>query len=167
MKYKALFYEQFLRVLTSKNKMYKFGLSDSDMCIKCNVRSDSEHAIFYCFFPEKFIQSLALFLDQYFNKEVPEFIFLKEHFYLFNIYFEDFSNDEYLQLTYLILVAKERSLQISKDECLSRWNEHNCISQSILITQFVSRLLTNLSLNDQLVLSFLDFLIGKCSINDS
>ena len=92
---------------------------------------------------------------------------MKEHFYLFNIYFEDFSNDEYLQLTYLILVAKERSLQISKDECLSRWNEHNCISQSILITQFVSRLLTDLSLNDQLVLSFLDFLIGKCNINDS
>ena len=47
---------------------------------------------------------------------------MKENFYLFNMHYDVFSNDDYLQLTLMILIAKERSLKINNDECLIRWN---------------------------------------------
>ena len=36
-----------------------------------------------------------------------------------------FSADDYLQLTLMILIAKERSLKINNDICLIRWNNLN------------------------------------------
>ena len=38
-----------------------------------------------------FSHALARFLDFHFNEDHPEFIFLKENFYLFNIFYEEFS----------------------------------------------------------------------------
>ena len=52
----------------------------------------------------------------------PELISMKENFYLFNMLYCVFANDDYLQLTLKTLIAKERSLKINNDECLTRWN---------------------------------------------
>ena len=45
---------------------------------------------------------------------------MKENFYLFNMHYDIFSDDDCLQLTLMILIAKERSLKINNDECLIR-----------------------------------------------
>ena len=33
---KNFFFKQFLRILPSKNKLYKFNIADTNMCNKCN-----------------------------------------------------------------------------------------------------------------------------------
>ena len=50
---------------------------------------------------------------------------MKESFYLFNMHYDVFSDDDYLQLTLMILIAKEWLLNINNDECLIRWNNFN------------------------------------------
>ena len=111
-----------------------------------------------------FSNMLAIFLDKYFNDGRPEFIFLRENLYLFNIFYETFSDLEYTQIALLILVAKERSLKISKDDCLKNFNKFNCISQSILVTQFTSKLLSYANINDKLVVEFSNFIIDENNI---
>ena len=49
--YKAFFFEQFIRTLPSKNKLFKYGFAETNLCLKCNVLSSTEHNIFYCKFP--------------------------------------------------------------------------------------------------------------------
>ena len=160
LKYKSLFFEQFLRVLPSKNKLFKFGLNETNICLHCNQISDSEHALFYCIFPRFLSHTLAIFLDEHFNDKKPVYIFLKENFYLFNIFYEEFQQDEYIQISMLILAAKDRSLKISTDEnCLRKWKNSNCLSQAILISQFVCKLLENCSLNNQLIQKYNNFLV--------
>ena len=132
---------------------------DNNLCIKCGVKSDSDHALFTCFFPRYFINCLSLFLDKKFNNGKPDFIFLKENFYLFNIYYEVFTIEEYTQITLLSLVAKDRSLKINKDTCLDRWTIDNCISPAILLTQFTSKLLDEAGLSSELVDNFLEYML--------
>ena len=67
--------------------------------------------------------------------------------------------DEYNQISTLILAAKDRSLKISKDECLERWTNHNCLSQSLFIAQYSIKLLNSLSLNDNVIVKFQEFLL--------
>ncbi len=81
-------------------------LLESNQCSKCNITSTTEHALFFCVFPTYFVHKLALFLDYFLNDGRPEFIFLKETFYLFNMFYERFSNNFFLKLTHLILVEK-------------------------------------------------------------
>ena len=45
---------------------------------------------------------------------------MKGNLYLFNRHYDVFSDDDYLQLTLMILIAKERSFKINNDECLIR-----------------------------------------------
>lgn len=157
--YKSFFFEQYIRTLTSKNKLFKFHIEETNLCIKCNVISDTEHAIFACIFPNFFAHVLGIFLDERFNNGRPEFIFLKENFFLFNIWYPDFSDSDYTQLSLLILVAKDRALKISKDERLASWNNMNCFSQSMFTAQFTSKLLNEISMHSDLVTSFHSFLI--------
>ena len=159
--YKSFFYEQISRTLTSKNKLAKFGLAENNLCPKCKVVSNLEHALYECILPDFFSHTLARFLDVHINEGKPEFIFLKENLFLYNIYFEQLTKSEYLQISLITLVAKEKCLQLSKDDRLEKWNKFNCISQSILIAQFTSKLLTYANLNDDIIISFLDFLIEK------
>ena len=159
--YKSFFYEQISRTLTSKNKLAKFGLAENNLCPKCKVVSNLEHALYECILPDFFSHTLARFLDVHLNEGKPEFIFLKENLFLYNIYFEQLTKSEYLQISLITLVAKEKCLQLSKDDRLEKWNKFNCISQSILIAQFTSKLLTYANLNDDIIISFLDFLIEK------
>ena len=84
---------------------------------------------------------------------------MKENFFLFNIFFEQFNDDEFLQISTLILVAKDRALKISKDECLERWTLHNCFSQTLFIAQFSIKLLDNIAMNNKIVAKFLDFVL--------
>ena len=114
--------------------------------------------LFYCIFPDFFSNTLAKFLDIYFCDGRPEFIFLRENFFMFNIYYEVFSNIEYLQISLLILVAKDRGLKLCKDERIEKFNQFNCISQSLIITQFTSKLLSSANLNDNLITAFGDFI---------
>ena len=44
---------------------------------------------------------------------------MKENFYLFNMNYIVFTFDDYLQLTHINLIAKERSIKINNDECLT------------------------------------------------
>ena len=165
--YKSLYYEQISRTLISKNKLSKFSKNEeSNLCLKCsNQISNLEHELFYCLFPDFFSNMLANFLDKYFNDGRPEFIFLRENLYLFNIFYETFSDLEYTQISLLILVAKERSLKISKDDFLMKnFNKFNCISQSILVTQFTSKLLSYANINDKLVVEFSNFIIDENNI---
>ena len=137
--FKNFFYEQFSRTLNSKNKMFLFKLTDTNMCIKCNVISNTEHALFQCHFAKYFIHVLALFIDDFYNSQ--DFVSLKENFYLYNIYYDHFSIKEFTQLSLLILVGKERCLKISKDDCILRWSMPNYYAQSLLISNFTSQIL--------------------------
>ena len=49
--------------------------------------------ILNCVFSKYFINSLAKFLDITYNNSQPEFIFMKENFYLFNMHYDVFSDD--------------------------------------------------------------------------
>ena len=157
--YKSFFFQQFTRTLTSRNKLFKFGHLESDKCIKCNVIADTEHAIFQCTFPKYFSHSLAMFLDKHYNAGAPDFLFLKENFFLFNIYYETFTYMEYIQITQLILTAKDKALKFNNDTCLVKWNEYNYFAQSLLIAQFSSRLLSNTGISTCLIDEFIDFLL--------
>ena len=68
------------------------------MCNKCKKNRSTEHALFDCILPSYFINKLAIFQDIKYNCRQPELIFLKELFYLFNLYYDDFSYNVYIQL---------------------------------------------------------------------
>ena len=156
--YKNFILEQMNRTLNSKNKLYKFKLTDSNLCSKCNIISSTEHALYFCVFPTYFIHKLALFLDYVLNDSKPEFIFLKENFYLYNMFYEGFSNDFYLQLSHLILVAKDRSLKISIEDDFIKWDDNNFYAHSILLSQFTCKLLHNAGLNNNIIYDFINFI---------
>ena len=158
--YKGFFFEQLNRTLISRNKLHRMKIIDSNICIKCdNVIADSEHAIYECYFPRYFVHCLALFLDKYFNNSCPDFIFLKENFYLYNIFYECFNTSQYTQISLLILIAKERALKINKDDCLTRYNDYNCYAQTLFISQFASKLIENTGLASDLIDKFIDFIL--------
>ena len=116
--------------------------------------------LFNCTFPKYFIHILARFLDYKFNNNCPQFIFLKENFYLFNIFYEEFSTDDYLQITHLILISKDRSLKISYDECILRWNENNFYAQTLLIIQFSFKLLANAGHETNIISEFENYVLN-------
>ena len=159
MYFKGFLFEQFTRTLVSPNKLFKWNINESNICKSCKVINDSEHAIFECKFPKYFAHCLALFLDKVYNNECPEFIFLKENFYLFNIYYDCFKTDDFTQLTLLILIAKDRALKASKEECITRWNENNFFSQTLLLSQFTVKLLDSIGLDNNLVTNFIEFVL--------
>ena len=105
-----------------------------------------------------FVHKLALFLDFKYNESKPEFIFLKENFYLFNMHYPGFSDSEYIQLTHLILIAKDRSLKFSTNDVITNWNENNFLAHSLLISQFTFKLLENSGIQNELVSDFLKFI---------
>jgi hypothetical protein len=136
------------------------NIIDSNECIKCkNVIADSDHAIYQCYFPRYFAHCLALFLDRHYNNSCPDFIHLKENFYLFNIFYECFTLSDFTQISLLILIAKERALKISKDEILNRYNDYNCYAQSLFISQFASKLIINTGLSSNLIDKFIEFIL--------
>ena len=49
-------------------------------------------------------------------------------------------------------------------DCLKNFNKFNCISQSILVTQFTSKLLSYANINDKLVVEFSNFIIDENNI---
>lgn len=157
--YKGFLFEQFNRTLISRNKLFAMNVLDSNLCIKCNVKADSEHSLYSCYFPKYFIHCLALFLDRYYNDGKPNFIFLKENFFLYNIYYESFNEAEYTQISLLVLAAKDRFLKINKDECLSRWTDFNCFAQTIFISQFTSKVLQNTGILPNLTDEFIQFIM--------
>ena len=160
--FKSFFFEQICRTLVSKRKLGLFGHSDSTKCNLCNVESSIEHSLFFCLYPKFFINALALYLDYYFNNDTPEFIYLKENFYLFNVWYPIFAKNEiFFQLSLLILIAKDRSLKISKDECLSRWTILNCFSQSLFVVKSALSILNNMGLNSDFLNDFLEFLLKQ------
>ena len=160
--FKSFFFEQICRTLVSKRKLGLFGHSDSTKCNLCNVESSIEHSLFFCLYPKFFIHALALYLDYYFNNDTPEFIYLKENCYLFNVWYPIFAKNEiFFQLSLLILIAKDRSLKISKDECLSRWTILNCFSQSLFVVKSALSILNNMGLNSDFLNDFLEFLLKQ------
>ena len=161
--YKSFLFEQISRTLTSKNKLYKFGLEENNLCPKCKTVSNLEHALYECIMPNFFAHALARFLDVRYNAGKPEFIFLKENFFLYNIFYEHFSIKDYLQISLITLVAKDKCLQISKDERLEKWSKFNCLSQSIIIAQYTCKLLNYANLNDDLIVAFSNYLIETCN----
>ena len=78
---------------------------------------------------------------------------------MFNIFYEQFSENEYYQLSTLILVAKDRALKISKDECIVKWNSNNCFSQSLFIVQLSIKLLDKMTSEFNLLSEFQNFLL--------
>ena len=64
------------------------------------------HNIFYCKFPTYIANTITKYLDKVYNDSQPEFIFMVEPVFLYNVFFEQFSIIDYIQLTHLILVAK-------------------------------------------------------------
>ena len=90
--------------------------------INVTLKANTEHVLLNCVFSKCFINSLAKFLYKTYNNSQPKFIFMKEKFYLFNMHYIVFLDDDYLQLTLTILIAKERSLKINNDEGLTTWN---------------------------------------------
>ena len=158
--YKGFLFEQLNRTLISRNKLHSMNIIDSNKCIKCNnIIADTDHAIYQCYFPRYFAQCLALFLDRYFNNGRPDFIFLKDNFFLFNIFYECFNNSDFIQISLLILIAKERALKINKDDCLTRYTDYNCYAQTLFISQFASKLVHNTGLANDLIDKFIEFIL--------
>ena len=157
--YKAFFFEQFCRTLNSKNKLFKFGLANESNCLKCNVVATSEHCLFECKFPSYASSAIAKFLDMRYNDSAPDFIFLKESFFLCNTYYEQFSTAEYTQLTLLILVIKDKCIKIANDPCIERWSKNNFFSQLILIIQFTIKLLDNINFVSEFLDDFLNYIL--------
>ncbi len=77
------------------------------------------------------------------------------------MYYEDFSNNDYIQLSHLILSSKDRSLKISKENKIVNWNENNLFAHSILSTQFTFKLLAKAGLENYLMTNFLNTIIRK------
>jgi hypothetical protein len=77
------------------------------------------------------------------------------------MFYEEFSTKEYLQITHLILIAKDKSLKISYDDCIKRWTHLNYYSQSLLIVQFTRKLLLNAGFDIDLITSFSNFLLNN------
>ena len=132
---------------------------ENNLCLKCNKKADTDHSIMECYFPRYFMHCLALFLDHYYNDGKPDFIFLKENFYLFNIHFPVYQNDEYIQISMLTLVAKDRALKISKDEHLLKYDDFNCFAQTLFIAQFASKMLTNTGIDCNFIDKFVEFIL--------
>ena len=80
------------------------------------------------------------------------------------MFYEEFSTKEYLQITHLILIAKDKSLKISYDDCIKRWTPLNYFSQSLLIVQFTIKLLLNAGFDIDLITSFSNFLLNNQDI---
>ncbi len=59
-----------------------------------------------------FCPLIGIIFRSFLNEGRSEFIFLKENYYLFNLSYKGFTNIFFLQLTNLILVAKDWSLKI-------------------------------------------------------
>ncbi len=74
------------------------------------------------------------------------------------MYYEDFSTNDYIQLSHLILAAKDRSMKISKEEKFLNWNENNLYAHSLLVTQFTFKLLDKAGLENDLIANFSKFL---------
>ena len=157
--YKSFLFEQLNRTLVSRKKLMLFGLIDSANCPKCNVDSTTEHGIFNCVFPKYFTHAFAIFLDNIYNDGKPEFIFLKENFFLFNILYPQFKDKDFLQISTIILVAKDRALKASKDDSIERWNVNNCFSQTLFVAQFSIKILEKTSSHINIASEFLDFLL--------
>lgn len=157
--YKSFLVEQLNRTLVSRKKLMHFGLLDNAICPKCNAESTTEHGIFYCYFAKYFIHALALFLDQKYNDGNPEFIFLKENFFLFNIIYPQFNDKDFLQISTIILVAKDRALKSSKDEAIKKWTVNNCYSQTLFVAQFAIKILEKTSSYINIASEFLNFLL--------
>ena len=53
-----------------------------------------------------------------FNNEKPEFLLLRENFYHFNILYPRFRDNDFLQISPIILVSKKIALIASMDESI-------------------------------------------------
>ena len=86
-----------------------------------------------------------------------------EPVFLYNVFFEQFSIIDYIQLTHLILVAKHRCLKIANNEVIAKWNCHNYYTQTILLAQFTVKLLQQTNSAADLIEKYIDFLL-QCNI---
>ena len=70
---KSFLFEQINRTLPSRNKLAEMKIIDSNLCIKCSIKANTEHVLLNCVFSKYFINSLAKFLDKLYNNS---FIYL-------------------------------------------------------------------------------------------
>ena len=75
------------------------------------------------------------------------------------MHYDVFSKDDYLQLTLMILIAKERSLKINNDECLPRRNDLNFFSQSLFLAQQRYTILENLGKSCNIIEQYLNYIL--------
>ena len=141
-----------------KNKLAKFNFVDSNICAACNVISNTEHPLFHCKFPKYSSIALTLFLDKYCYEGRPHFIFLKENVCLNNIFYNELSHDEYIQLTQLVPISKEKALKYSSNGCIKQCKYYNFFLQSILITQFACKSIEYLGRDSSFLKYLLNFL---------
>ena len=85
-----------------------------------------------------------------------------EPVFLYNVFFEQFSIIDYIQLTHLILVAKHRCLKIANNKVIVKWNCHNYYTQTIL-AQLTVKLLQQTNSAADLIEKYIDFLL-QCNI---
>jgi hypothetical protein len=77
------------------------------------------------------------------------------------MFYDEFSIQDFIQLSHLILISKERALKSSNDISIMRWNHVNYFSQSLLITQFARKLLLSAGFEIDLITSFFEFLVAN------
>ena len=106
--------------------------------------------------------TITKYLDKVYNDSQPEFIFMVEPVFLYNVFFEQFSIIDYIQLTHLILVAKHRCLKIANNKVIVKWNCHNYYTQTIL-AQLTVKLLQQTNSAADLIEKYIDFLL-QCNI---
>ena len=66
-----------------------------------------------------------------------------------------------LSKSYLSNSLLDKSLKLSKEDCISNWNKNNLHAHTILLTQFSFKLLQNAGQETNFISDFLEFLITQ------
>ncbi len=81
---------------------------------KCNTISTTEHTLFFCVFPTYFVHKLGMQNSSFYKKTLT----------VYHVQ-NNVSNNFFLQIAHLILVAKDRSSKISTGDNILKWDYIN------------------------------------------
>ena len=158
-KFKSFQLEYLNRTLVSKSKLFHFKQTDSKLCSKCDVVSNTEHALYYCYMPFKFADLLVTFLDKKFHKNVPKIGANRLNLCLHNVLIPELPTSIQCETTHLCLNAKTNFLRLSREENWTRWPMNVMIAHFIVFTRETIKLRLSTNSSILFLYDFENFLI--------
>ena len=108
MKLKSFHVEFIYCTLTSRSKLFKFGMAETFLCGRC---------LFYCSFPKFYMLKIAAFLDEKCHQGVPHIHLWRLKWYLSNIYVDEIPKHVQKEVMNLSLLLKQFCiLSVAKDK---------------------------------------------------